>query len=224
MYFKYHFFKYLSNRSFFKVNVVDAKQKTPLESVLMSLSSENRLFRQTIKTDATGHVTFDSLKPGLYYLIVMMQEYEFKPNSHPITISDGLDASLVVEANRVAYSCFGRVTSINGRSESERAVLVEARGLKSELDVNLEHDLCKSSRENAELDADGFGTYRIRNLKPNCVYELSVKRFKKQDAATNERNSGDETLKIVPLNYVFTVSGLILNSISFELLQCFFLQ
>lgn len=162
----------------------------------MSLSSENRLFRQTIKTDSQGQVVFESLKPGLYYLIVMMQEYEFKPNSHPIEIKDGVEASLTVEATRIAYSCFGRVTSINGRSESDGSVLVEAQGVRSELDVNLENDLCKSSRENAELDPDGLGTYRIRNLKPNCVYEVNVKRLR-------DDGSG---LKIAPLNYVFRVN------------------
>lgn len=180
------------------MNVLDGKLKTGLESVLMSLSSENRQFRQTIKTDQQGQVTFDSLKPGLYYLIVMMQEYEFKPNSHPIEIRDGADESLVVEASRVAYSCFGRVTSINGRAESEGAVLVEAHGVRSQLDVNLEHDLCKSSRENAELDPNGLGTYRIRNLKPNCVYELSVKKFREE--------SGNGGLRIVPVSYTFRVN------------------
>jgi hypothetical protein len=187
-----------------KVNVVDAKLKTNLESVLMSLSSENRLFRQTIKTDHHGTVSFDNLKPGLYYLIVMYQEYEFNPNSHPIQITDGFNMDLVVEADRIAYSCFGRVTSINGRAEGD-GVLVEAVGLKSDLDVNLEHDLCKSSRENAELDV-GLGTYRIRNLKPNCVYELNVKSFKKDFA--EQQQPTHNRLKIVPNNYIFKVNVL----------------
>lgn len=178
---------------------MDEKQHKPLESVLMSLSSENRLFRQTIKTDTNGEVSFESLKPGLYYLIVMMQEYEFKPNSHPVEIRDGVEASLTVWASRVAYSCFGRVATINGRAagESGSAVLVEARGIRSELDTNLEQDLCKSSRENAELDPDGLGTYRVRNLKPHCVYELSVKRL---------RNAAENALRIVPATYTFRVN------------------
>lgn len=177
-----------------KVNVVDAKLKTSLESVLLSLSSENRLFRQTIKTDTNGLVSFDNLKPGLYYLIVMMQEYEFKPNSHPIQITDGFNMNLVVEADRIAYSCFGRVTSINGKAESDD-LLVEAVGLKSDLDINLENDLCKSSRENSELDK-GLGTYRIRNLKPNCIYELNVKNFKSEKPVLN----------IVPMKFLFKVN------------------
>jgi hypothetical protein len=67
-----------------KVSVVDAKLKTGLESVLLSLSSENRLFRQTIKTDANGQASFDNLKPSLYYLILMMQGNKFNFNKFQV--------------------------------------------------------------------------------------------------------------------------------------------
>jgi hypothetical protein len=63
-----------------KVSVVDGKAKTGLENVLLSLSSENRLFRQTVKTDASGQASFDNLKPSLYYLILMMQGMCFDLN------------------------------------------------------------------------------------------------------------------------------------------------
>ena len=52
-------------------------------------------------------VTFDNLKPGLYYLIIMMQEYEFAPNSHTVKITDGLHVKLDIDAKRIAYSCLG---------------------------------------------------------------------------------------------------------------------
>lgn len=179
-----------------KVNVVDATLKTNLENVLLSLSSENRQFRQTIRTDQNGQVSFDNLKPGLYYLIVMMQEYEFKPNSHPVQISDGFHMNLVVEADRVAYSCFGKVTSINGQAEKD--IQVEAVGVRSQSDSDADLENCKSSRESSEVER-GLGTYRIRNLRPNCEYELSVKSLKNEDSK--------RIFKIVPKSFTLQINN-----------------
>ena len=105
-----------------KVDVVDKKLGVQLENVLLSLSSENRQFRQNHKTDSNGETSFENLKPGLYYLIVMMQEYEFTPNSHPIRISDGDHTSIKISAERIAYSCLGKVTSINGQAENGMSI------------------------------------------------------------------------------------------------------
>ncbi|CAF0810412.1 unnamed protein product [Brachionus calyciflorus] len=178
-----------------KVNVVDAKLKSNLENVLLSLSSENRQFRQTYRTDSNGLVSFDNLKPGLYYLLVMMQEFEFTPNSHPVQITDGFHANLLVEANRVAYSVFGKVTSINGQAESD--VTVEAKGLRSVSDESdSDNENCRSSRENSQVD-NLYGTYRIRNLKPNCEYELII-----QSGVKKERQ-----FKIIPQKYLLTINN-----------------
>lgn len=178
-----------------KVNVVNTKIKSNLENVLLSLSSENRLFRQSLKTDSNGHVSFDNLKPGLYYLIVMMQEYEFTPNSHPVQITDGYHMNLVIEASRIAYSCFGRVTSING--QTERGVVIEAVGVKSQSNVEAEKEACKSSQESSKLDEE-LGTYRIFNLKPKCAYELRVKQVKDEAA---------KLLKLVPESYAIQIEN-----------------
>ncbi|RNA38965.1 nodal modulator 1-like [Brachionus plicatilis] len=176
-----------------KVNVVDVKTKSSLENVLLSLSSENRQFRQTIRTDPSGLVSFDNLKPGLYYLLLMMQEYEFMPNSHPIQISDGFNSNLVVQANRVSFSVFGKVTSINGQAET--GVTVEANGLKSfEDELEAENENCRSSRENGQVD-EYYGAYRIRNLRPGCVYELKM-----QTKATGRE------FKIIPDKYILNMS------------------
>lgn len=91
-----------------KVTVINTHLKSNLEHALLSLSSEDRTYRQSLKSDQNGFASFDNLKPGLYYLIVMMQEYEFVPNSHPIQITDGFHMNLQVEAKRIAYSCFGK--------------------------------------------------------------------------------------------------------------------
>ena len=155
-----------------KVNIVDVKTKNNLENVLLSLSSENRQFRQTIRTDSSGLASFDNLKPGLYYLLMMMQEYDFTPNSHPIQITDGFNSNLLVQANRVAFSVFGKVTSINGQAQTD--VAVEAIGLKSSEDESeAENEICRLSRENAQVD-EHQGAYRIRNLRPGCIYELKI--------------------------------------------------
>jgi hypothetical protein len=176
-----------------KVNVFDKKSKENLENVLVSLSSENRVFRQTIKTNRTGYVSFDNLKPGLYYLIVMMQEYEFKPNSHQIEITDGFQMNLAIEANRIAYSCLGRVTSINGLPEKD--LLVEAIGIKSHSGSDVESDLCRGSQENSAIDSI-TGSYRIPNLKPKCEYKLKVKQLNQ-----NDQNSALSYVKVMPESY-----------------------
>lgn len=177
-----------------KVNVINSVLKTNLENVLLSLSSENRLFRQTSKTDLNGQASFDNLKPGLYYLILMMQEYEFVPNSHPIQISDGFHMNLVVEANRVAYSCFGKVSSVNGQVEN--GITVQAIGLKSSTDNEADNEACKSIQENSQIENVDLGNYRIYNLKPNCEYMLSLK-----------QQQENNFFKIVPDNYVVYVNN-----------------
>ncbi len=157
-----------------KVNVVDQQTKTNLEGVLFSLSSEDRLFRKTLKSEQNGHASFENLKPGLYFLIVMMQEYEFTPNSYPIQITDGYQMNLLVEAKRIAYSCYGKVTSINGQVEN--GALVEA---VSTITNNDQNEACVN--ENAKVDQQMF---RIKNLKPGCKYELRVKNLSEKQLSS----------------------------------------
>ena len=177
-----------------KVSVIDSKLKTSLGNVLLSLSSENRLFRQTTKTDVNGQASFENLKPSLYYLILMMQEYDFTPNSHPIKITDGHHMNLMVEANRVAYSCFGLVTSVNGQAETSSDILVEAFGVRSSASDLADNEACKTSRENSQLDE--FGAYRIRNLKPHCIYELTA--IRSRGNSENTTATAGSQLRIVP--------------------------
>jgi hypothetical protein len=111
--------------------------------------------------------------------------------------------NLVVEADRIAYSCFGKVTSINGQAETSADILVEASGVRYAQPGGslVENEVCKTSRENSQLDE--FGAYRIRNLKPRCVYELSAVR-KSQSASDNTESSSNQ-LKIVPSAMQVTV-------------------
>jgi hypothetical protein len=104
--------------------------------------------------------------------------------------------NLVVEANRIAYSCFGKVTSINGQAETSSDILVEAVGVRSNLPSLIDTEVCKTSRENSQLDE--FGAYRIRNLKPNCVYELNAIRKSPNSGNNNNNNDSGNQLRIVP--------------------------
>ncbi len=78
------------------------------DNILVSLSSSNKKFRRTLKTDKNGDIKFANLESGSYYLLFMMQEYEFEPSSQVVEISNGNSVQTVVNANRVAYSCFGK--------------------------------------------------------------------------------------------------------------------
>ncbi len=102
----------------------------------------------------------------------MMQEYEFKPNSHPIQITDGYEMNLMIEAKRVAYSCLGKVTTINGQPEDD--ILVEANAI---LTTNNRNNECELSKENAKVE---MGQFRIRNLKPKCEYLITLKTLAEQ--------------------------------------------
>jgi len=168
-----------------RVSVLETKTGLKLDSVLLSLSSENRQFRQNFKTDALGEALFENLKPGLYYLIVMMQEYEFTPNSHPVRVADGEQTSLQVGAVRTAYSCVGKVSSINGQAEN--GAQVEAVGVYRAADGDAEG--CAQSQESGTVEN---GVYRVFNLKPRCEYVLRVGQAKGQ-------------VRIVPESYGFVV-------------------
>lgn len=65
-----------------------------------------------------------------------------------------------IKGIRVAYSCYGFVTSLNG--EAEQGVIVEAVGDKPE---------CNQEESKTEPD----GSYRIRGLQPKCTYQIRLK-------------------------------------------------
>ena len=172
-----------------KVDVVDKKLGVQLENVLLSLSSENRQFRQNYKTDSNGETSFDNLKPGLYYLIVMMQEYEFTPNSHQIQISDGDHTAIKISAARVAYSCLGKVSSVNGQAEN--GIEIEASGVYGASDSDANE--CAQSQESAMVEN---GLYHIYNLRPKCQYTLQLKNID----SLKGKNS-----RVVPAHHSFVV-------------------
>jgi hypothetical protein len=170
-----------------RIVVQESARKQNLENVLVSLSSSNKLYRKIIKTNSNGVALFDNLEADVYYLLVMMQEYEFMPNSQIINVTSGFTSTIGVDAKRVAYSCYGKVSTINGLSIGD--VIIEATGFDDGND-NLN---CKQSQENTKSDNE-TGVYRIRGLKPGCKYDISVKQTVGNDAS-------GYLYKIIPQSY-----------------------
>ena len=114
-----------------------------------------------------------------------MQEYEFTPNSHPVRVADGEHTSLEITAVRTAYSCLGRVSSINGQAEN--GAQVEAVGVYKVADGDAEG--CAQSQESGTVEG---GVYRVFNLKPGCEYVVGLRQ-------------GKSTGRIVPESYGLVV-------------------
>nr|KAG5688657.1 hypothetical protein BaRGS_017511 [Batillaria attramentaria] len=142
------------------VKVVD-KENQPMPSVLLSLSGE-RQYRSNNITGETGALVFTSLSPGQYFLRPMMKEYKFEPTSQTIEVKEGTTIDITISGIRIAYSCYGRVTSLNG--EPEPGVIVEAVGQGAG---------CEGFQEEAKTEQDG--SYRIRGLEPKCQYDVHLK-------------------------------------------------
>ncbi|XP_064641106.1 BOS complex subunit NOMO3-like [Lineus longissimus] len=142
------------------VDVMDEDKKA-LGSVLLSLSGGGQ-YRSNNLTHDNGNMIFTNLSPGQYFLRPMMKEYQFDPSSKMIEVTEGSTVSLKVKGKRIAYSCYGSVTSLNG--EPEAGVVIEAAG---------KGDNCATYQEETKTEKDG--TYRIRGLQPNCEYEVRLK-------------------------------------------------
>ncbi|CAE1283138.1 Nodal modulator 3,Nodal modulator 1,Nodal modulator 2 [Acanthosepion pharaonis] len=70
--------------------------------------------------------------------------------------------SLKIKGFREAYSCYGRVSSLNG--EPEPGVVVEA--------ISVSGDVKYQEESKTEQD----GTYRIRGLQPSVTYQIQLKK------------------------------------------------
>lgn len=142
------------------VQVSDNSDDAALQGVLLSLSGGHS-YRKNSMTGEQGQLTFNSLSPGEYYLRPMMKEYRFDPPSMMITITEGATLRVKLTGNRVAFSAYGQVISLNG--EPEPGLVVEAQG----------QDGCASLQE--ETNTEDNGGFRIRGLQPTCVYIIRLK-------------------------------------------------
>ncbi|XP_063286390.1 BOS complex subunit NOMO3-like [Pelobates fuscus] len=131
----------------------------PLAGVLLSLSGG--IFRSNLLTQDNGMLTFSNLSPGQYYFKPMMKEFRFEPSSQMIEAQEGENLKITITGYRTAYSCYGTVSSLNG--EPEQGVSVEAVGQND----------CSIYGEDTLTDEDG--KFRLRGLRPGCVYHVQLK-------------------------------------------------
>eukprot|EP00057_Strongylocentrotus_purpuratus_P025423 XP_011679897.1 PREDICTED: nodal modulator 1 [Strongylocentrotus purpuratus] len=141
-----------------RIEVTDG-ENSPLSGVLLSLSGGN--FRSNNLTKDDGILTFGDLGPDTYFLRALMKEFEFDPSTQMIEVSEGSAVDIKVKGRRVAFSCFGSVTSLNG--EPEPGIAVEAHSEES----------CGQVVEEGVSDEEG--NFRIRGLQPNCDYKIQLK-------------------------------------------------
>ncbi|KYM94379.1 PREDICTED: nodal modulator 3 [Cyphomyrmex costatus] len=142
------------------VQVSDHADSSSLQGVLLSLSG-GQSYRKNSITSEDGKFTFNSLSPGEYYLRPMMKEYRFDPPSKMINVVEGATVNVNLFGNRVAYSAYGSITSLNG--EPEVGLLVEVQGQGN----------CSSLQEEATTEENG--NFRIRGLQPKCIYAFRLK-------------------------------------------------
>lgn len=114
--------------------------------------SGGQSYRKNSITGEDGKFIFNSLSPGEYYLRPMMKEYRFDPPSKMINVVEGATVNVNLFGNRVAYSAYGSITSLNG--EPEVGLLVEVQGQGN----------CSSLQEEATTEENG--NFRIRGLQP----------------------------------------------------------
>lgn len=141
------------------VKIIDEADQA-LSEVLLSLSG-GKQYRSNNLTHEDGTMVFLNLSPGQYFLRPMMKEYKFEPASQMLEVKEGTTVEVSIRGYRIAYSCYGQVTSLNG--EPEPGVFVEALGQGD----------CSVYQEESKTEANGH--YRIRGLQPNCNYEIRLK-------------------------------------------------
>ncbi len=129
---------------------------------LLLTSSTNNMRRRTATTDNTGEVLFEDLQPGKYYLRPQLREYKFQPEDEQIEIKSGDEILVKFQSERIAFSCYGQVTSLN--NEPESGLIIDAQGI----------DQCESlPKESAKTDISG--QFRLRALQPGCRYRLQYR-------------------------------------------------
>lgn len=130
---------------------------SPLAGVIVSLTSAGG-FVKNAATPAEGTLKYHGLEPGSYYVKPILKEYVFKPSQQTVTIADGADVTVRLNAERVAYSVFGRVSGLDGTSLKGIQVLATSAS--------------KSQQEEALTDMEG--RYRLRGLLPGTQYSVFV--------------------------------------------------
>lgn len=139
---------------------------------LLLTSSTNNMRRRTATTDSTGEILFEDLQSGNYYLRPQLREYKFQPEDAQIELKSGEEFISKFQAERIAFSCYGQVTSIN--NEPESSLIIDAVGI----------DQCDNvPKESAKTDING--QFRLRALQPGCRYRLQYRSNPSDSAQTD---------------------------------------
>ncbi|XP_019619282.1 PREDICTED: LOW QUALITY PROTEIN: nodal modulator 1-like, partial [Branchiostoma belcheri] len=134
------------------------EEGSPLSGVLLSLSGGD--YRNNNLTNQDGAFIFYNLGPKQYFFRAMMKEYKFNPTSQMIELEEGSSINVKVVGTRVSFSCYGRLTSLNG--EAEPGLTVRAQGVAN----------CSNAVE--ETTTDSEGGFRLRGLQPFCEYHVGL--------------------------------------------------
>lgn len=147
------------SRISFRVQMDDAEMP-PLPGVLITISGG--AFRSNNLTDTNGSLVLTKLEPAQYYYKAVMKEYEFIPSSQVVDLKEGDELNIVIKGKRVAFSCFGSVTSLNGQPED--GVSVQAFSTTEGVD------------HAEETTTNEQGAFRIKGLLPNTDYRVEVRK------------------------------------------------
>ena len=140
-----------------------------IPGVLLSLTGESTssMFFKDTESNENGIGYFDELFPGVYYLRPQLKEYMFTPTNIPINLEEGINHKLTINGKRVAFSAYGNIKSLSG--DSERGVSIIAKSINNNDDNNNNNSI-----HIEETQSDSKGDYRLRGLKPNSKYLISI--------------------------------------------------
>ena len=144
--------------SYLKVKVEDL-EGNPLSGVFISLSSSERSFRANNNTNNDGYFTFIDLSSGEYYIQPFLKEYKFEQNQKSILVKEGDHIDVLLKANRVAFSVFGKVNNL--MREKLENLYIQAENVES--NIIQETPIMKN------------GEYRLKGLIPGQKYIVKVK-------------------------------------------------
>ena len=160
-----------------------------MAGVLLSLSSTGYNSNEVSRPDGT--FVFGQLFPGEYYLRAQLKEYAFQPATQIIPVTEGSAVTFEVRCTRVAWSVFGRVSTITGQplpkqrvmavsmEGHKKSVIMEGHKESVSVEGHKESVIMEGHKENVIMEghkesavSDVQGKYRIRGLRAGMAYEV----------------------------------------------------
>ncbi|VDD80880.1 unnamed protein product [Mesocestoides corti] len=195
-----------------EIRAVSEDGLQPLPGTLISIIGST--LRDSKTTDASGFVQYIGLPPGEYYIQPTLKEYEFFVRKsggtelgalmeHALSVVDGGSLSVGLIGRRIAYSLFGKVTSLSGHPEPD--VVIEAKLLSVEAANALgsrptfpsqysnSSTACRGHSKDSSVvipveqaTTGANGQFKLLGLLPGCPYSVTATR---RDDAIGQRVS-----------------------------------